>query len=202
MQNLEACDPDETGEYPMGSAQILRNLQARQREHDIRAHPDIYYLSYPDRMKHLTFHVSKYAGRLAKDNVPEADLNRTLVDTFIISLSSADVLRIDFTQALNKWTKLADQPDLISLGRAICERDRKFEVLQDWYFRKLADVAGRMAKACESLDHMEGIPYRDILAEAIIDLCRVTIVAASIASLDLAAAVGQRWEYIELHRIL
>ncbi len=28
----------------------------------------------------------------------------------------------------------------------------------EWYFRELADTAGRMAKACESLDHTEAVP--------------------------------------------
>ncbi len=186
----------------MGAAQILRNLQARQREHDVRAHPDIYYLPYADRMKHLTFHVSKYAGRLAKGELAQADFNRTLVDTFIITLSAAEVLRIDFAEVLNKWTKVADQSDLIGLGHALCEGDCKPHVLQDWYFRKLADVAGKMAKACESLDHMEPIPYRDILSEAVVDLCRATIAVSSLVSLDLTMAVGQRWEFIEMHRIL
>ena len=186
----------------MSATKILRNLQARQREHDVRAHQDIYYLPYPGRMKHLTFHVSKYAGRLAKGNLPGAEFNRTLVDTFIITLSAADVLRIDFSEVLNRWAKVTEHADLTSLGLALREQDCRVDDLQDWYFRKLADVAGRMAKACESLDHMEAVPYRDVLSEAVIDLCRATIATSATLSLDLVMAVGQRWEAIESQRIL
>lgn len=185
----------------MNAAKALRNLQARQREHDIRAHQDIYYLSYPDRMKHLSFHVAKYAGRLAVRNISDAEFARTLVDAFIISLSAADVLRIDFSDALNNKVKIDQCPSLVDFGLALRDQDHKAEGLSDWYFRKIAYIAGRMAKACESLDHMEPIPYREVLSEAAIDLCQVTIIAAAIRSLDLLAATGERWEIIEAQRI-
>lgn len=185
----------------MSAVNILRNLQGRQREHDIRAHQDIYYLPYPDRIKHLTFHVSKYAGRLAKGNPTDVEFNRTLVDTFIITLSAAEVLRIDFADALNKWTNLGKHASLTSLGVALREQDCSSDNLQDWFFRKLAHVGGQMSKACESLDHMEAIPCRDILTEAVINLCRATLVVSATLSLDLIGAVGQRWEQIELQRI-
>lgn len=186
----------------MSAVNILRNLQGRQREHDIRAHQDIYYLPYPDRIKHLTFHVSKYAGRLAKGDLTDTEFNRTLVDTFVITLSAAEVLRIDFAEVLSGWTNVAEHATLTSLGVALEEQDSRMDdSLQDWYFRKLAYVGGRMSKACESLDHMEAIPYRDILREAVIDLCHATLVVSATLSLDLITAVGQRWEEIELHRI-
>jgi len=185
----------------MSAVNILRNLQGRQREHDIRAHQDIYYLPYPDRIKHLTFHVSKYAGRLAKGHPADIEFNRTLVDTFVITLSAAEVLRIDFAEVLNKWTDVGKHASLISLGLALREQDCSMDNLQEWYFRKLAYVGGRMSKACESLDHMEAIPYRDILREAVIDLCHATLVVSATLSSDLITAVGQRWEDIELHRI-
>src|SRR5215216_5400827 len=185
----------------MSATKALRNLQARQREHDIRAHQDIYYLPYPHRMKHLTFHITKYAGRLAPRDAADATFIRTLVDAFIISLSAADVLHIDFSEALNKWGKVDQDTNLIDLGLAMRNQDSKADGIQDWYFRKITDVAGRMANACESLDHMEPFPYRDVLSEAIIDLCRVTVIAAAVRSIDLTASVGERWEVIEAQRI-
>lgn len=185
----------------MTAAKALRNLQARQREHDIRAHQDIYYLPYPARMKHLTFHVAKYSGRLASKSISETELTRTLVDAFIISLAAADVLHLDFSESLNKKVKIDQYPNLIDFGLALRDQPNKSEGLSDWYFRKVAYIAGRMAKACESLDHMEPIPYREILSESVIELCRVTITAAAIQSINLLASTGERWEIIEAQRI-
>lgn len=186
----------------MTAVQILRNIQARQREHDIRAHQDIYYLPSPARMNHLTLHITKYAGRLAQKDVAVSELKRTIVDAFIIALSAADLLRIDFTEALGIRSQITEQNDFMSLGFALRGQDCGSECVEDWYFRKLAEVAGKMAKACESLDHMESVPYREVLSEAILDLCRATLAVSSMLSLDLVSEVGQQWEKIEAQRIL
>lgn len=138
---------------------------------------------------------------MAKGDLTDTEFNRTLVDTFVITLSAAEVLRIDFAEVLNKWTDVGKHASLTSLGLALREQDCSVDNSQEWYFRKLAYVGGRMSKACESLDHMEAISYRDILREAVIDLCRATLVVSDALSLDLITAVGQRWEEIELRRI-
>lgn len=185
----------------MNAAKALRNLQVRQREHDIRAHQDVYYLPYPNRIKHLTFHVAKYSGRLAQKSISDVEFARTLVDAFIIALSAADVLRIDLSEALNNQVKVDQHSNLIDFGLAHRDKNSKADGLQDWYFRRIASVAGYMAKACESLDHMEPIPYREVLSEAVTELCLVTIIAAAIRSIDLVTATGERWEIIEAQRI-
>src|SRR6266851_3703861 len=174
------------------SAERLIDLQRLQRDHDLRAHEDVFYLPYPDRIRHLTFHVAKYAGRLAKQPVTRAELSRTAVDAFIVALSAADVLKVSFGAAMASWADPRAHRTLIELGRALSVGDDARGDIHQWYFRALADIAGRMAKACESLDHMEPVPYREVLSNAVIDLCRVTLAAAALLGLDLATDVPRR----------
>lgn len=185
----------------MGTSEILRGLQRQQREHDEKAHKDIYYLSYPSRIKHLTFHVAKYAGRLAEKGTGSKDYRATVVDAFIISLSAGEVLLINFGAEVMKWDKTKEHKNLSELGLALKDTF-KVEELGDWYFRQLAIVAGRMAKACESLDHMEPVPYRDILSDSIIHLCKSSLAAAAVLSIDLVQKSKERWGAIESKGIL
>ena len=118
---------------------------------------DIYFLSSPNRILHLTLHVSKYAGRLAKRRLAKKELAVTIVDAFLIALSAAEVLEMDLSQAFKRWTDPRKHDTLQSFGLTLNRERIKADDLSDWYFRQVADVAGRMAKACESLDHMEQI---------------------------------------------
>ncbi len=151
-------------------------------------------------MRHLTFHVAKYSGRLAAAPSTK-ETGRTIVDAFIVSLSAADVLKISFAKEFEKLTRMSDHKGLSALGRAL-DMEGTADNVVEWYFRQLALIGARMAKACESLDHMESFPYRDTLSGAVIDLARACLVAASRVDLDLEAAVRRRWEEIEAQRIL
>ena len=184
------------------SADLLLDLQRRQHEHDLRVHQDVFYLPYPDRIRHLTFHLAKYAGRLAREPVTAAEVSRTIVDAFIVALSAADVLKINCATAMAKWADPGAHRTLIELGRALSVGDNAPGNVPERYFRALADIAGRMAKACESLDHMEPVPYREVLSTALIDLCRATLTAAAPLDLDLMTEIPQRWQEIESHQVL
>lgn len=181
----------------MTATHILRILEDEQRQHDVRAHRDVFYLPYPERMKHLTLHIAKYAGRLAHPKSTPDQLARTIADTFVILLSASDVLRIDFPKALSRWTSADDHPDLLALSAALSAAEPHIKEIGDWYLRAVASAAGKMAKACESLDHMEPIPYREMLTEAVVELTRTTLIASAIISLDIEAAVRRRWQEIE-----
>ncbi|MBI1894773.1 MAG: hypothetical protein HYS14_11740 [Candidatus Rokubacteria bacterium] len=185
-----------------GAAEALRALQVEQRQHDLRAHEDIVHLPYPDRMRHLTFHVAKYAGRLARREPEAGETERTVVDAFIVGLSAGDVLRLNFAEELGGHVLLGEHGDLAALGRGLNAGRIGRNTVVEWYFRELADVAGRMAKACESLDHMEAVPYRQMLSTAVIQLCRATLVAASLLMIDLESVVRARWQAIESESVL
>jgi hypothetical protein len=185
----------------MNAGDILTRLHHDQREHDLRAHEDVFYLPYPWRMRHLTFHVAKYSGRLASSPTAE-EVEKTIVDAFIVALSAADLLKINFSKEFGKMVAVSDHSNLAALGQALDTGEADDGNVVGWYFRQLALIGGRMAKACESLDHMEPVAYRDLLSQAVISLARTSLVTANRLRLDLEGRVRRRWEEIEAERIL
>lgn len=113
-------------------ADMLR-LQQDQYRHDHRNHTDILHLSKNDRLKHYGLHFAKYVGRLARGLDEPISLNRTVVDTVLVSLSAANTMG----QRLSAPSTAAPaSPQIDPL-------------------RIYADAAGRFADACEKIDHME-----------------------------------------------
>lgn len=136
------------------------SVQFAQFEHDEKYHREISRLPVQDRLRHMTLHFAKYAGRLL-DGPSGADFRKTATDTMIIAISCANILNGDLTKK-----KVASGIDL-SHGA---------------FVKRLAISAGRMAAACERLDHLEDFPFRTTLEdEALIILA---------ASLDLFSAEG------------
>lgn len=129
-------------------------LQLAQFKHDETYHREISRLSVQDRLKHMTLHFAKYAGSLATD-VSECQYKRILTDAFIIAVSSANILNLDIGQKL-------------TLDRLISQSNIDFQ-------RGLSIAAGRMAAACEKLDHLEAVPFREDLIEGILDILALTI---------------------------
>jgi hypothetical protein len=179
---------------------LLRELQTAQREHDVKAHKDVYFLPNQDRIKHLTLHIAKYAGRMSRKEVTKREVAATLVDGFIITLSAAECLGIELSASLGELLSLDQHSDLKSLGLDLSKSEGIGLDFNDWYFRKLADTAGRMSKACEALDHIESFPYREVLSSAAVDLCRTSLIAAAILDVNLDTAVRERWREIESKR--
>lgn len=131
------------GFRPLSLADV-RELQANQFNHDEANHREIARLPVQKRLTHMTLHFAKYVGRLFEG----ADDQQTLVDVFIIALSSANILGVH----VNPIEGLQTED-----GRG--DRDR--------LITSLAREAGRMAAACEKLDHLEDYPFRLTLADAV-----------------------------------
>jgi hypothetical protein len=182
----------------MSASQTLTVLLQGQRDHDERAHRDVYYLSYPRRLTHLTLHLSKYAARLGAAVVEPRILSRTLVDTFIIALSAAELLRLDIHRSLRaKEVEPDGCDDLLEVGAQIASCYPGSESVVDWCFRQLATQAGYLAKALESLDHLEALEYRRMMEESVTEVLTMSLVAASRLKLDLAELVPKRWAEFE-----
>jgi len=174
---------------------MIRKLQMHQRERYTCVHHDISCFPYPERIKHLTLHLAKYAAALAHEYNTPTEFIRTVVDVFIVCLSAAEILEIDLSNVAEKWgASTADQSPLIKPGLAIWERESKVDVRQGSYFRDLSIIVGRMAAACEALDHRESVHYRSVLHDPIVELCRISFIMASALSLDLMSAVTGRWQ--------
>lgn len=116
-------------------------VQLAQFEHDEKYHREICRLSTQDRLRHMSLHFAKYAGRLL-DDPSDADFRQIAVDTMVIAVSCANILNVDL---LGKFVPFAGK------------------LAQPEYTRRLAIAAGKMAAACEKLDHLEDFPFRPTL---------------------------------------
>lgn len=184
--------------FLVSAATILSRLLLEQREHDERAHRDVYYLSYPRRLTHLTLHLAKYSGRLAGSGAKPELVSRTLVDSFIIALSAAELLRLDIPASLLvKGIEPDEVTGLEQLGGLLARGYPESTSVVDWYFRQLATHAGRLAKALESLDHLERLEYRRMMEESVAEVLIASLVAASGLRLDLAKLARERWMEFE-----
>ena len=161
----EACDV----------RQSLDQLQLEQFQHDEKYHREIARLTVQDRLKHMALHFAKYAGNLAEAGTDQARVQRVVIDVFIIGTSSANILNLRLPGALY------DQQEA-STG--------------DWDVDRFAAVltiqAGRMAAACEKLDHLEDFPFRATVAKAAVTLVDGAIKFAEACGWDLAALVRSR----------
>lgn len=133
----------------MISPSEMAKLQRAQYAHDMRNHFDILSLHKNDRLKHYGLHFAKYVGRLARGVDEIKPVERTLVDAFLVSLSTANTLHQDLGKESFVTEPLSKQVDPL---------------------RTLADASGRFADACEKIDHMEEflpnarIANRDIMS--------------------------------------
>ena len=148
----------------VGAAIDWATVQFAQFEHDEKYHREISRLPVQDRLRHMALHFAKYAGRL-QEGPTGPDFKRIATDTLIIAISCANILNIDLSKKV---------PRLGGGGSPAA------------FAKRLAISAGRMAAACERLDHLEDFPFRLALAE------EVLIILA--ASLDLFADEG--WQLV------
>jgi hypothetical protein len=94
----------------------LDQLQLEQFKHDEAYHREIARLTTQDRLKHMALHFAKYAGSLA-ENSDEAAMRKAVTDTFVIALSTANILNVQLSNAL-EGGQISDKDDL-SFGRLL-----------------------------------------------------------------------------------
>lgn len=146
----------------------LLRLQCEQHVHDQRNHSDILSLSKNDRLKHYGLHFSKYVGRLARGADETKSAERTVVDTFLVSLSAANTLH----------------QNLATLTFSV---DAKPQIDPVYV---LADAAGRFADACEKIDHLE--EFVSLARKANSDLMLWVLSISSERHIDLETAIRDR----------
>jgi hypothetical protein len=151
------------------SSDDLARLQCEQHSHDMRNHFDIISLHKTDRLKHYGLHFAKYVGRLARESAETKPVERTLVDTLLVSLSAANTLHQD-------------------LSRENCLPSEAPDQVDPW--RTFADAAGRFADACEKIDHME--EFVRLARQANVDIMTWIVNTAAKRDFDLQSAVSAR----------
>lgn len=169
----------------------LFQLQLEQMRHDERYHPEISRLTVHHRLNHLALHFAKYAGRVAtmvmEDN--NSDIDRTLTDIFIIALSTANVLNLDLGKALSSRLaadlKVTDTQDGSLVGLLL----------------PVTIASGRMAKACESIDHLEAVKFREEISDCVVRLSTLSAEAANVRGLDIALEIRNRLEKVRAAKL-
>lgn len=141
-------------------------VQLAQFKHDEKYHREISRLTVQDRLRHMALHFAKYAGRLQED-CADLTFKRMATDALIIAISSANTLNIDLT---------AKGLDRVSSNAT-----------REAFTKRLAIAAGRMAGACERLDHLEDFPFRAAITAEVLSILS--------ACIDLFDAEG--WELAE-----
>ncbi|KZX93920.1 hypothetical protein A3718_08355 [Erythrobacter sp. HI0019] len=156
----------------------LSRLQWAQFEHDEKFHREIARLTVQDRLKHMALHFAKYSGGLA-EGPSEDELCRLVTDVFVIGLSSANILNL----------KLADRHNELS-SAANVDGDGDFAT-------KIAIASGRLAAACEKMDHLEAFPFREKITEEVLALLGAAISFADGRGWDLPSMVAKRLQPVK-----
>lgn len=178
----------------MNTTMNLYRMQTRQREHDVRYHPDIQGGEVNHRVTHYAHHYAKYAGRIAallkhtpEETVFREMLRKTITDAFIITLAASDALNIEFGEPKERTHALEPYP----LHKAAEELLYDFTIAQ-----------GGIAKALDSHDHMENFAIGDELRRCTKEIMQTLLVAADRIGLNLEITTFMRWKEVEAKRIL
>lgn len=154
---------------PGFAAILFLDEQRRQHEHDMRNHQEIVTLHRTDRIKHYGLHFAKYVGRLARGASEPKTAKETVVDAFLVVLSSANALLQDLSK--EEWpSRFVD--------------DGKDPILS------FADAAGRYADACEKIDHVERFIAQ--IREANRDIAAWIVRRIEADGIDIASAIAAR----------
>ncbi|HSU72335.1 MAG TPA: hypothetical protein VLJ21_00620 [Candidatus Binatia bacterium] len=177
----------------MNTTMNLYRMQTRQREHDVRFHPDIYGGEVNHRVAHYCYHYAKYLGRIAALLKQQPDelawretLKKILTDAFIITLAASDALNIEFEEPKERMVQ-----EQFPLRKATEDLLYDFAIAQSI-----------IAKALDSHDHMESYAIGDELRKGTREVMRVLLVTADRVGLNLESTTFLRWKEVEAKRIL
>lgn len=179
----------------------LLKLQWAQLKHDEAYHKDVVIMPLAERIKHMALHNAKYVAYFfdALDQGDDAKFTKTLTDAFIIVLASANTLNQDIGRDLGASAE--SEPSLPAIGTSLASDMARRDADDYWLIRNFARHTGRLAKVCESWDHLETIVFRDEMKQCNLELFKVILAEASIRQLDLAEAHQARMRQVEARSI-
>lgn len=154
---LRAVDAGETDAVALNAA-FFDRLQLEQFQHDELYHREISRLPTQVKLKHMALHFAKYAGNLMESRGDPDALKRIVTDVFVIATSTANTLNVRLADELVIGADEAFNTDSIAAMSAA-----------------LIINAGRMAAACEKLDHLEDYPFRPVIKAAAIELLQASL---------------------------
>jgi hypothetical protein len=152
--------------------------------HDDAYHRDIASMAPATRMKHFALHMAKYAAYLvdAEDRGDPALAQRALVDAFAIVLAIGNTLGQDLSRD-------------VAGHNVDVSGDSKGGRTTVW--RAFVKETGALAKACESLDHIEDLPFKVLMKQANTALAAVILHGISQQGIDIVPAYKTRLRDVE-----
>jgi hypothetical protein len=173
----------------------LKDLQWKQLKHDENYHKDIWLLTVHQRLNHMILHFAKYGGQLALAN-HEQDVglfSKTCLDAIIIATSSANILNLNLSEVVISTNIRSSTLNELPVELANISRATMPAIQTDFTI-----AVGRLAKAAESIDHLEKFPYRETLSEHIVQLFRIAMAGFAICNdRKLLSAVQERMLVVE-----
>lgn len=177
---------------------VLFELQVEQHQHDETYHREIARLPLHQRLNHMALHFAKYVGKIAAVSDP-ATVAAVCTDTFIIALSTANVLNADLCELIE--VDGGEFPGLREFGSAIALQIGKVHLTdRAWLVREMAVAAGQIAGACEKIDHLEEINFRADIRIATGRLAGIALGMIANRDADPAEAVRARLKAVK-HRM-
>lgn len=167
----------------------LCELQVQQHHHDEHYHREIARLSLHQRLNHMALHFAKYAGKVAATG-DVATLLAVYVDVLIISLSTTNILNLDLWELVEPEKR--DYPGLLAFGRTLALRMNAEMSDRSVLLRETVVASGRMAAACEKIDHLEDISFRKEIAAAIQRLSAIALAILAHHAVDPVVAIHER----------
>jgi hypothetical protein len=153
----------------------LDRLQWQQFEHDEKYHREIARLTVQDRLKHMALHFAKYAGNLA-DSPQDQTVKRLVTDIVVIAISSANILNLRLSDQHNVLHGTGNEPGFATA---------------------ITIAAGRMAAACEKMDHLEAFPFRERISESVLELLSQALSFAAAQGWDVEEMVAARLQPVK-----
>ncbi len=177
----------------------LLALQWAQLKHDEAYHKDVVIMPLAQRIKHMALHNTKYTAYFfeAIEQGDNAQFVKTLVDAFIIALATANTLNQDLGQELGSVASGSFQEVGARLGQELGRNPDD----PLWLVRQFARHNGKLAKLCESWDHLEPVPFREGMQNCNLALLKTVLVQASVKGLDIAEAYKSRIRLVETRSI-
>jgi hypothetical protein len=174
-----------------GAAAEFFELQLEQFHHDETYHREIARLTVQHRLSHMVLHLTKYLGLFANDtDVDDQRLNRAITDSIVIGLSTANILNLRLADRLIESDQRA--LGLSALCKHFASQIGGDRLDRDFLVKKTAIAVGRMAKGCESIDHLEAFPFREAITDGLIDVLKVLLATAAVREIDVSTSVRVR----------
>ncbi|MBP54640.1 hypothetical protein [Marinobacter sp.] len=174
-------------------ADKLYQLQLNQLHHDERFHKEVVRLPVHQRINHMALHFAKYSGQLASEFITPSfskeQRSKLIIDCFAIAISSVNILNVRISDRLlsDSIADINGIPELAAFYAEELVTTDKY-----WLLLQTASLSGKIAKACESLDHLEAYDYRENFLDGVIGLIKVYLAAAHTLDIDIETALAER----------